>query len=868
MNRLSLFSFVASLLLGAAGVATAQAPAEPTNLTVKALGTNAFQVSWKDNATNEKGYQIFLAVKGSQPTLFKTIAVVNATSDIVLTNALPNLSVTFQVAAYNGDDPKIVRSKLTPPVTVRTPSRIIFGTPAKLRATAVSDGQVSLTFNDQSNSETAFQFEFKLATDKKWTTALLPPSAKFDRSISGLLPATAYQFRIKAFRQINGLPLKSTRYSNIANVTTKPFLAPSNLVVTAEPDARFSLSATTNSDIANGYEFERKTGTGDFLVFAPNSPFVRYDPNTDYQFRIRAFRFVNSVKVYTDYSNVVAIRSTPFLAPTNLVVNALPDGGFSFAWGDPSNLESGYEVEQKLGSGTFQFYLRTQGPNQNAAPPDFTFFPDSDYQFRVRTFRTIGSVRVYSDFSNVVTTRSTLLLKPTNLVVTASTSTGVTLTWTKPSNRPTALVEIELQEVGSATSFRPLTGIGTLTFTPTGLEPFKLYEFRIRTTLTSGILFSASDFTTTVQARTKDGFPTSSPTDIILGAAYSYQIPISRVGELASPLVLTGTLPPGLTFDASTQTISGTTTDGAVRKVTLTATFNDATVATKTIILRPQISAPVINSPFSSVNVAAASSTVVALTTQFSDPDVSQAVRVATSLGTYDIVLFPVATPLTVANFLSYVSAASYDGSFFHRAPSNFVVQGGGFNVNASTGAITKVVTSPAVLNEPGISNLRGTVAMAKLGNLPNSATSEFFVNLGNNASNLDNQNGGFTVFGRVPTAGMAVLDAINLLQRKVPAYTVPVGGAPTTFADLPLNATGTLPGLLDPNQLVKVNTVATTPVLAYTVQSQNIAIATASVAGSNITINGVASGSTTVLVTATDLDGLAVSQNINVTVP
>jgi cyclophilin family peptidyl-prolyl cis-trans isomerase len=685
MNRSSLFSFVACLLLAVAGVAKAQAPAEPTNLTVKALGTNAFEVKWQDNATNEKGYQIFLAVKGTQPALFKTVAVVNATTDIVVTNALPNLAVTIQVAAYNGDDLKPVRSKLSPPVTVRTPGRIVFGTPAKLRATAVGDGQVSLTFKDQSNSETAFQIEFKLASEKKWIAVLQPPSNNSDRSISGLLPATAYQFRIKAFRQINGLPLKSTRYSNIANVTTKSFLAPSNLVVTAEPDARFSINLKTNSDIANGYEFERKTGTSDFLVFIPNS-LVRYDPNTDYQFRVRAFRFVNAVKIYSDYSNVVAIRST-------------------------------------------------------------------------------------------------LLLKPTNLAVTASVSTGVTLTWSKPSTRTNTRTEIELHEVGATTNLSPYTGIVGLTYTPTGLQPGKLYEFRIRATLTSGSVTSTSDFTTTVQARVTDGLP-------------------------------------------------------------------------------------VINSPISPVNVAAASSTVVALTTQFSDPDVSQAVRVATSLGTYDIVLFPVATPLTVTNFLSYVSAGNYNDSFFHRAPSNFVVQGGGFNVDSTTGAITKINTLPAVLNEPGISNLRGTVAMAKLGNLPNSATSQFFVSLANNASNLDNQNGGFTVFGRVPTAGMAVLDAINLLPRRTPAYSVPVGGAPTTFDDLPLNGSVPLPSLLDPNQLVKVNTIATTPVLTYTVLSQNAAVATASVVGSNITIQGVATGSTTVLVTATDLDGLTVSQSINVTVP
>jgi cyclophilin family peptidyl-prolyl cis-trans isomerase len=129
------------------------------------------------------------------------------------------------------------------------------------------------------------------------------------------------------------------------------------------------------------------------------------------------------------------------------------------------------------------------------------------------------------------------------------------------------------------------------------------------------------------------------------------------------------------------------------------------------------------------------------------------------------IELYDDLTPLTVQNFLRYVqnpnTAADYIGTFFHRAVKGFVLQGGGFN--ASTGA--HIDTFATVHNEfsPERSNVRGTVAMAKVGDDPNSATSEWFVNLADNSQNLDNQNGGFTVFGEV-VSGMEFVDQIVAL--------------------------------------------------------------------------------------------------------
>jgi|TARA_B110000091_G_scaffold163781_1_gene174843 peptidyl-prolyl cis-trans isomerase A (cyclophilin A) len=136
-------------------------------------------------------------------------------------------------------------------------------------------------------------------------------------------------------------------------------------------------------------------------------------------------------------------------------------------------------------------------------------------------------------------------------------------------------------------------------------------------------------------------------------------------------------------------------------------------------------------------------------------------VRVITSLGNFSIELFDDVTPVTVANFLNYVNSGRFNGTLIHRSVSNFIIQGGSFSFDASSRKIVSVATDAAIQNEFNVPNTRGTVAMAKLGGDPNSATSGWFVNLADNRENLDSQNGGFTVFGRVIGDGMTVVDSI-----------------------------------------------------------------------------------------------------------
>lgn len=135
-------------------------------------------------------------------------------------------------------------------------------------------------------------------------------------------------------------------------------------------------------------------------------------------------------------------------------------------------------------------------------------------------------------------------------------------------------------------------------------------------------------------------------------------------------------------------------------------------------------------------------------------------VALTTNQGVIVLELYPDKAPKTVANFLSYVQAGFYDGTVFHRVVPGFVVQGGGFDTS-----LAPKKTREPVENEAGngLSNRRGTVAMARTAQI-HSATSQFFINLADNTF-LDHRDDsargfGYCVFGQV-VEGMNVVDTI-----------------------------------------------------------------------------------------------------------
>ncbi|MEQ1752106.1 MAG: immunoglobulin domain-containing protein, partial [Prosthecobacter sp.] len=418
------------------------------------------------------------------------------------------------------------------------------------------------------------------------------------------------------------------------------------------------------------------------------------------------------------------------------------------------------------------------------------------------------------------------------------------------------------------------------------------YEFIVRAV-------GNDEGTVSISSNTASGTPKAGFTmprlyhPIKVGDAFSYQLS-TTTGSTRSSWEVTG-LPAGLSFNDGTGLITGTPTVSGIFQCPLKATFANGTVANVTLSLRVlrDEATPLIATPLPNITVGLNAPFTLNLAEKITDADAELAVRLATTKGDIDVMLFPSIAPNAVTNYLSYVLSGDYNGMAFHRLISGFVLQGGSLRAVAtprSFSSISQRVISP--INEPGVSNLPGTLCAAKVGARnsfftpaggsevarddafgyvgdPNSATTDFFINLADNAANLDNQNGGFTAFGRVTTAGMSVVNTIAALPTG--SYTgdksLLVDGSLVPFSAVPMND-AVAPADMDANKTVRVLSATLIPTQTYSFSSTAANIASVEVENFNLLkITGLAAGTRTVTLTARDLDGKTINQDFTITV-
>lgn len=768
-----MISFVKAMafFLLACGTAGGAVVGAPSDLKVTVLGANSFLLRWKDNSTNETGWQLLASVgKNSVPVHYLDLSGVDREEFLMVSNDIPGSLLRLQLRAYQGDGPERVYSEPTSVVEVTAMDKAVFQAAENLVTTTVDDSRIRIRWTDVSTTESGY---------------------------------------IIGMRKGNG------EWDVLANTSVKKSY---NIVIGS------------------------------------------LEPNTNYSFRVVAFKSttMGQIVATSPFSNESSAKTAAFRAPVKLVAKNEGEGLVSLKWKDVSSLEQGFEIQAREEGKKYKIQGNVLADRTSVQP--MAMKVGTKYDFRVRAFRTEKGKKVYSRFSNVVSITSSGLAKPTELAVSATTEESVSLVWKDISTREEGYA-LRYKEKGKKLPIIIELPPGTTTHTVTGLDVGKFYEFQVRAFDKKTV----SRYTSVVEGTTRDQLLGIYDVSLTASVSFAFDVEVTHPDQVER-LIVTD-LPAGLVVDEDTLSITGVVAESGVYEARVKVRFKAGYEIERTLVLRvlAQPGGPVAVTALGDMQIGKGASQNLSLNGKFRDSDVSVARRFTTNLGIFDIVLFEDVTPETVENFVAYADGGRYRNTFFHRAPTGFVVQGGGFSYDG--GAFGKVSTFAPVRNEPGISNVEGTVAMAKLGGDPNSATSQFFINLSDdNASNLDFQNGGFTVFGRIAGNGMDLFQEIDALPKG--DYTISPGGVPTPLDDVPVNVSFPAPAVLDPGTLVRVLNVGVSPILGYSATSLSPAIATVSINGNTLRVNGVNSGTARIRVRATDLDGLSADQLFDVTVP
>lgn len=355
------------------------------------------------------------------------------------------------------------------------------------------------------------------------------------------------------------------------------------------------------------------------------------------------------------------------------------------------------------------------------------------------------------------------------------------------------------------------------------------------------------------------------------GSGFSLQLEV--YGGTPDQFVAQG-LPNGANLVASTGLVSGVIADEGVYRFIYGVEFDGGKRFEQVHYLRvlpaastPEVANPTFNLPAQDAGVNG----FLDITGLFRDPARPDGAWFDTSLGSFIVALFDQATPKTVNNFLDYVASNSYNNSYLHRAQAGFVIQGGGAKPASSTATPVQWMNIPkirTVPNEAGISNRRGTIAMAKSGTT-DSATSEWFVSVGaNNPNILDRQVSGFTAFGEVVGAGgMTVVDALS--QRPTGNYSGQITGTTGTLLSQVPVLDASAPATPGTNSLVRIFSISEVePVSIVVAANSNPAVIQAEVFGQALYLNSPgATGTSNVTLRATNLDGISVDFVLPVTI-
>ncbi|HYO10793.1 MAG TPA: fibronectin type III domain-containing protein, partial [Tepidisphaeraceae bacterium] len=366
------------------------APLAPSSLTALAVGTDRVELEWSDESANEIGFTIERSLDGETWSEVGT-ADANALS-YTATGLTPGTGYHFRIRAYNafGDSSHSATASATT-------ADIAPALPSELTATAAGSDGIELTWSDDSHNESGFTIERSTDGGATWTEIATVAANATAYTATGLAPATAYDFRIRAHNAFG-----TSSYSNTASATTADVApaVPSELSAGTAGSDGIELTWSDDSHNESGFNIERSTDGGatwtEIAAVAANATAYTATglaPATAYDFRIRAYNAFGR-STYSGTASATTADVAP-AAPSALVATAAGTDRINLNWSDNSGNEAGFTIERSSDNGTTWRQIASVVADVTAHTA-VSLTSRTTYQFRVRAHNAAGD----SPYSN------------------------------------------------------------------------------------------------------------------------------------------------------------------------------------------------------------------------------------------------------------------------------------------------------------------------------------------------------------------------------------------------------------------------------------------------------------------------------------
>ncbi len=448
-------------------------PNAPANLTATTMSNKRIDIAWTDNAGDELGF--IIERKTGSGGAYGVIDTTNANATTFSNaNLAGGKQYFFRVRAYNAGGNSDYTNEANATTLPDVPTA-----PTGLTATATSNGQIDLTWADNSSNEDGFRIEIKIGTFGTYSEIDVVNANVSSYASTGLEAGIPYFYRVRAFN-VTG----NSNYSNEVNAFTLPDppMAPSNLAATTASNTTINLSWIDNSNNEDGFKIERRLNTAvtytEIATVGANATSFSNSaltPNTAYSYRVRAING-GGTSAYSNVSSATTFPNPPG-APTNLSATTISNSQIDLGWQDNAANELGFIIERKAGSSGVYAPIDTVDANvTNFVSLGLT--GSIQYFYRVRAYNT-GGVSGFSNEANA-TTLVDPPGTPTNLTATVVNSDQINLAWTDNATSELGY-KIELR-AGATGVFAEIDEVSAnaTSYQSTGLDAGTQYFYRVR----------------------------------------------------------------------------------------------------------------------------------------------------------------------------------------------------------------------------------------------------------------------------------------------------------------------------------------------------------------------------------------------------